>query len=120
VPIKREAFLELRRWIDQAALCLAAEVRQDYRNFRIERGFLTYDDQVFLALELMRHPKVGPEVREESVRVILDEAQDTDPSQFSLVLELSRRANAAGDWLETKRDVPSLGHFCMVGDFQQS
>jgi ATP-dependent exoDNAse (exonuclease V) beta subunit len=119
-PIKREAFLELRRWIDQAALCLAAEVRHDYRNFRIERGFLTYDDQVFLALELMRHPKVGPEVREKSFRVILDEAQDTDPRQFSLLLELSRPSNATGDWLETKRDGPRLGHFCMVGDFQQS
>jgi len=120
VPIKREAFLELRRWIDQAALCLAAEVRHDYRNFRIERGFLTYDDQVFLALELMRHPKVGPEVREKSFRVILDEAQDTDPRQFSLLLELSRPPNATGDWLEKKRDGPRPGHFCMVGDFQQS
>ena len=120
VPIKREAFDQLRRWIDRAALCLAAEVRRDYRDFRIERGFLTYDDQVFLALELMRHPKVGPEIREKSFRVILDEAQDTDPRQFSLLLELARPTAAMGDWLETKRDGPRQGHFCMVGDFQQS
>ncbi len=122
VPIKREAFREVRRWIDQAALCLAAEVRCDYRNFRIEHGFLTYDDQVFLALELTRHPKVGPEIREKSFRVILDEAQDTDPRQFSLLLELSRPPAAKGDWLEDRSRLagPRPGYFCMVGDFQQS
>src|SRR2546423_10582125 len=120
VPIKREAFAPLRRWIDRAALCVAAEVQRDYREFRIERGFLSYDDQVALALELMKHPKVGRDIREKSLRVILDEAQDTDPRQFSLLLELTRLAEASGDWLETKSDPPRPGHFCMVGDFQQS
>ena len=120
VQIKRAAFAPLRRWMDQASLCAAAEVQRDYRGFRIERGLLTYDDQVALALELIRHPKVGREIREKSFRVILDEAQDTDPRQFSLLLELSRPADATGDWLKTKRDHPRAGHFCMVGDFQQS
>jgi ATP-dependent exoDNAse (exonuclease V) beta subunit len=120
VQIKRAAFAPLRRWIDQASLCVAAEVQRDYRAFRIERGLLTYDDQVALALELIRHPKVGREIREKSFRVILDEAQDTDPRQFSLLLEMTRPPAAAGDWLETKRDHPRAGHFCMVGDFQQS
>src|SRR5256714_1550379 len=120
VRIKREAFALLRRWTDQASLCVAAEVQRNYRAFRIERGWLTYDDQVALALELMKHPKVGREIREKSFRVILDEAQDTDPRQFSLLLELTRLAEASGDWLETKSDPPRPGHFCMVGDFQQS
>jgi ATP-dependent exoDNAse (exonuclease V) beta subunit len=120
VRIKREAFAPLRRWIDQASLCVAAEVQREYRAFRIERGLLTYDDQVALALELIKHPKVGPEIRAKSFRVILDEAQDTDPRQFSLLLELARPPAAAGDWLENKADPPQPGHFCMVGDFQQS
>jgi len=120
VRIKREAFAPVRRWIDQAALCVAAEVQRDYRAFRIERGLLTYDDQIALALGLTKHPKIGREIREKSFRVILDEAQDTDPRQFSLLLELTRRPAAAGDWLETKTDAPRPGHFCMVGDFQQS
>ena len=120
VRIKREVFAPLRRWIDQAALCVASEVQRDYRAFRMERGLLTYDDQIALALELTKHPKIGPEVREKSFRVILDEAQDTDPRQFSLLLELTRPPRATGDWLETKRDNPRPGHFCMVGDFQQS
>jgi ATP-dependent exoDNAse (exonuclease V) beta subunit len=120
VRIKREAFAPVRRWIDQAALCVAAEVQGDYREFRIERGLLTYDDQIALALELTKHPKIGHEIRERSFRVILDEAQDTDPHQFSLLLELTRPPKATGDWLETKADPPRPGHFCMVGDFQQS
>ena len=120
VRIKREAFAPLRQWIDQASLCVAAEVQRDYRAFRIARGLLTYDDQVALALELVNHPKVGREIREKSFRVILDEAQDTDPRQFSLLLELTRPPAARGDWLENKSDPPRPGHFCMVGDFQQS
>jgi ATP-dependent exoDNAse (exonuclease V) beta subunit len=120
VRIKREAFATLRRWIDQAALCVATEVQRDYRAFRIERGLLTYDDQIALALELTRHSKIGREIREKSFRVILDEAQDTDPRQFSLLLELARPPQATGDWLETRREGPRPGHFCMVGDFQQS
>jgi ATP-dependent exoDNAse (exonuclease V) beta subunit len=95
-------------------------VLRDYREFRIERGLLTYDDQIALALELTKHPKIGREIREKSFRVILDEAQDTDPRQFSLLLELTRPPKATGDWLETKTDGPHPGHFCMVGDFQQS
>src|ERR1700736_6656329 len=120
VRIKREAFAPVRRWIDQAALCVAAEVQCDYREFRIARGLLTYDDQIALALELTKHPKIGREIREKSFRVILDEAQDTDPRQFSLLLELARPHKATGDCLETKTDPPRPGHFCMVGDFQQS
>src|SRR6266567_1637896 len=120
VRIKREAFAPIRRWIDQAALCVAAEVQRDYREFRIERGFLTYDEQIALALALTKHTKIGREIREKSFRVILDEAQDTDPRQFSLLLELARPPEAAGEWLETRRDHPRPGRFCMVGDFQQS
>jgi ATP-dependent exoDNAse (exonuclease V) beta subunit len=131
VRIKREAFAPVRRWIDQAALCVAAEVQRDYREFRIERGLLTYDDQITLALELTKHPKIRREIREKSFRVILDEAQDTDPRQFSLLLEIARPPDATGTWLEdgatAHRAVatepgapPRPGHFSMVGDFQQS
>src|SRR5437016_2974112 len=73
VRIKREAFAPIRRWIDQAALCVAAEVERDYREFRIERGLLTYDDQIALALELTKHPKIGREIREKTFREILND-----------------------------------------------
>jgi ATP-dependent exoDNAse (exonuclease V) beta subunit len=120
VPIWREAFAPLRKWFDRCALCVAAEVQRDYREFRLERGMLTYDDQVALALELMRHPEAARQIRENNFRVLLDEAQDTDPRQFSLLLEISRPPKANSDWLTSRHDHPQPGHFCMVGDFQQS
>ena len=77
-------------------MCVAAEVQRDYRDFRLERGVLTYADQIALADELMQHPIAGRRMREENFRVILDEAQDTDPAQFSV---LTRNcATARSDW----------------------
>jgi ATP-dependent exoDNAse (exonuclease V) beta subunit len=116
----RESLAPLRRWVANAALCVAAEVQRDYRDFRLERGVVTYADQIALADELLQHPAAGRRVREQNFRVILDEAQDTDPAQFSVLLEIARPPDASGYWLETKTDPPRAGHFCMVGDFQQS
>ena len=115
-----EAFIPLRRWVNQAAICVAAEVQRDYRNFRLERGVVTYADQIALADELLQHPEAARRLRELDHLVILDEAQDTDPAQFSVLLELTRPPEATGRWLETKADPPRPGRFSMVGDFQQS
>ena len=115
-----ETFAPLRKWVTDSAMCVAAEVQRDYRDFRLMRGVLTYADQVALADELMQHPIAGRRVREENFRVILDEAQDTDPAQFSVLTEITRPPEATGRWLETQTDPPRPGHFCMVGDFQQS
>jgi ATP-dependent helicase/nuclease subunit A len=116
----REAFAPLRKWVADAALCVAAEVQRDFRDFRLERGVVTYADQIALADELLQHPSAARRVREQNFRVILDEAQDTDPAQFSVLLEITRPPDATGRWLETRTDPPRPGHFCMVGDFQQS
>jgi ATP-dependent exoDNAse (exonuclease V) beta subunit len=116
----KEAFAPLRTWVAEAALCVAAEVQRDFRDFRIERGLVTYPDQVALADELLQHPIASRRLREENFRVILDEAQDTDPAQFSVLTEITRPPDATGRWLETKIAPPQPGHFCMVGDFQQS
>ena len=116
----REAFAPLRRWVADSALCVAAEVQRDYRDFRLERGVVTYADQIALAEELLQNPAAARRVREQNFRVILDEAQDTDPAQFSVLLEITRPPEATGRWLETQVDPPRPGHFCMVGDFQQS
>jgi ATP-dependent exoDNAse (exonuclease V) beta subunit len=115
-----EVFAPLRSWVAEAALCAAAEVQRDFRDFRIERGLVTYPDQVALADELLQHPIASRRLRGENFRVILDEAQDTDPAQFSVLTEITRPPDATGRWLETEADPPQPGHFCMVGDFQQS
>lgn len=122
VGVWREAFRPLRDWVNACALCVAAEVQRDYREFRLERGLVTYTDQVALAGELMRLPDVARRIREKIYRVILDEAQDTDPQQFFVLLEIARPPEASGAWLENPAGSagPRPGHFCMVGDFQQS
>jgi ATP-dependent exoDNAse (exonuclease V) beta subunit len=122
VPVWREAFRPLRDWVNACALCVAAEVQRDYREFRLERGLVKYADQISLAGELMRLPNVARRIRENNYRIILDEAQDTDPQQFFVLLEVARSIEATGAWIEdpTRLVGPRPGHFCMVGDFQQS
>ena len=116
----REAFQPLRDWINACALCVAGEVQRDYRDFRWQRGVVTYADQVALAAELFRLPAVAEKIRQQDYRVILDEAQDTEPAQFYVLIESARPPSARQTWTETIGDPPRPGHFCMVGDFQQS
>jgi ATP-dependent exoDNAse (exonuclease V) beta subunit len=116
----QEKFAPLRKWICDAATCVAAEVQRDYLNFRLDHGLVTYGDQVALAEELLEHPVAVQRIREENFRVILDEAQDTEPLQFSVLLEATRPPEASGLWLQDRHLGPRPGHFCMVGDFQQS
>ena len=107
----REKFSPFRKWINAAATCVAAEVQRDYRDFRLERGLVTYADQVALAKELLQHPVAAQHIRENNLRVILDEAQDTAPAQFSVLLEAARPAVATGEWLQSRESAPPAGHF---------
>jgi ATP-dependent exoDNAse (exonuclease V) beta subunit len=116
----REAFRPLREWASECASCVAAELQRDYREFRLARGAITYRDQIALVAELLRLPDVARRIRAKNYRVLLDEAQDTDPQQFFVLLEIARPMDASGEWLQTKRGDARPGHFCMVGDFQQS
>src|SRR6266699_3644209 len=111
----QEKFAPLRKWI-----CVAADVQRDYLDFRLDHGLVSYGDQIALAEELLQHPVAAQRIREESFRVILDEAQDTEPLQFSVLLEATRPPEAKGLWLQERHLGPRPGHFCMVGDFQQS
>jgi ATP-dependent exoDNAse (exonuclease V) beta subunit len=116
----RNAFQPVRDWVNACALCVAAEVQRAYRDFRFERGVVSYAHQVALAAELMRQPDVVRRIREKNYRVILDEAQDTNPEQFLVLLEIARPPEATGLWRDERQAPPRPGHFCMVGDFQQA
>jgi len=115
VRLWRDAFRQLREWVNACASCVAAEVQRAYRDFRFERGLVTYADQVALAGALMRQPDVVRRIRERNYRIILDEAQDTTPQQFFVLLEIARAPE-----MHEQPSPPRPGHFCMVGDFQQS
>lgn len=120
VQVWQGAFTPLREWIRCCSLRVAAEVEEKYRAFRIARGVLTYDDQVTLALDLLHDAGAARRIREKGYCVILDEAQDTDPAQFSVLLEIARPVEATGDWHTGRCAPPEPGRFCMVGDFQQA
>lgn len=115
-----EAFRPLREWLGAASWTIAREVASTFRGFRLSRGQMTYDDQVALAAELMRHPRAGAAIRAEGYRVILDEAQDTDREQFVVLTEVAREPGATGIWMDGSVGGPAPGRFAMVGDPQQS
>src|SRR5207244_7655672 len=94
---------------------MAADVQRDYRDFRLARGAITYADQVALATELLRIPEVAKRIRQKNYRVILDEAQDTDPDQFFVLTEIAVPPSQGYVVIR-----PRAVHFSMVGDFQQS
>lgn len=119
-PTWEAALAPVTQWRQQAALFVAGEIAQAYRTFRLRQGFMTFQDQVTLAAELLRHPEAARRIRAKGYRVILDEAQDTDPAQFNVLLEMTRPPEAKGSWPATPAEPPRPGHFCMVGDFQQS
>jgi ATP-dependent helicase/nuclease subunit A len=110
----------LDRWLRAACLRCGTELAREFRQHRVNRGVVTFDDQVSLARDLCRHPEAGRRMRECGYRMILDEAQDTDPGQFDVLIELARPPGAKQSWLEEGGDPPRPGHFSMVGDFQQS
>ncbi len=115
----------LKDWLADAGAALAAELAERYRIYRFERGVQTYADQVDAALAVLRDRPTLERIRAEGWRVILDEAQDTDPQQFAVLVEIARPVGAEPRaWPNAdgalRAEGPRDGHFCLVGDGQQS
>lgn len=115
-----ELFSPFRRRAMGHVLRMASWVSDEYQRYRVEQGWLSFDDQLRLASRLVRLPIPGRLIREAGYRIILDEAQDTDPEQFDVLMEISRSPEATEPWRETRENPPLPGCFCMVGDPQQS
>lgn len=115
-------FAPLKDWLAEAGAVLAAELAGRYRAWRFERGVQTYADQIDAAMAVLRDRAILERIRAEGWRVILDEAQDTDPQQFAVLVEITRPAGAElGAWPGTEgAEGPREGHFCLVGDGQQA
>ena len=115
----------LKTWLAAAAAVLAAELARRYRAWRFERGVQTYADQIDAALAVLEHDVLLDRIRAEGWRIILDEAQDTDPQQFAVLVEIARPPGAArGAWPSpagrARVPGPRPGHFSLVGDGQQA
>ncbi len=116
----REVFGPLRQWRRDASAWLAASVAESFAKYRRRTAQLTFDDLVQLAARLLRQPEARDLLRARGWRIILDEAQDTDPTQFVVLSELTRKPGDDGIWIDGASPGPRDGHFCMVGDPQQS
>ena len=116
----RRLFAPIKGWLAQAGGILAAELSLRYRAWRLDRGVQTYADQVETARSILDDPSMLERVRAEGWRVLLDEAQDTDPKQFAVLVEITRPPGAPPEtWPSGAGEGPRPGHFCMVGDAQQ-
>ncbi|HWA25610.1 MAG TPA: UvrD-helicase domain-containing protein [Lacunisphaera sp.] len=114
-------FLPVKGWLAEAGAALAGELALRYRAWRFDRGVQTYADQVEAALAVLRDAITLERVRAEGWRVILDEAQDTDPQQFAVLVEITRPpGEPIGTWPAGNGRGPRPGHFCLVGDGQQA
>ncbi len=121
VELHADYFAPVKAWLADAGAALAGELALRYRAWRFDRGVQTYADQVEAALAVLDDTATLERIRAEGWRVVLDEAQDTDPQQFAVLVEIARPPGAPlGTWPAGRGAGPRAGHFCMVGDGQQS
>ncbi len=115
---KREALVDVLVEGAMLAAMEEARLRQEYE-FRM--GSYSFNGQIVLAYRLLKMKEVRDTVLGRGYRVILDEAQDTDPLQFKLLMEITRPVDSDPyDWPKGGGQGPRSGHFCMVGDKQQA
>ncbi len=77
-------------WQKNTYLYLTNECAKRYQQFKIDNNVLTYDDLINLALEITSD-KIYRKNNIDRYSIILDEAQDTDPEQFKILLNLANK-----------------------------
>ena len=109
-------------WLNRAAGCLAARIARAFRDYRLDKGLMTYRDQVFWCRQLLAQPAILSRLRQREYLVILDEAQDTDTDMFAILTEITRPDGAPlGGWPSDEgANGPLPGRFSFVGDDQQA
>jgi ATP-dependent exoDNAse (exonuclease V) beta subunit len=92
------------------------DLAERFEQFRLREGRFTFHDLVKFSIHLLHH-EVAKNLLCNSF-IILDEAQDTDPQQFELLLRIAQPPSVIN--VDFGNNPPLPGHFCMVGDPQQS
>lgn len=62
-----------------------AECAEDYRSYKRERGLLDYDDLLVAWDKMLEHPEVGAAIRQRFRYVLVDEHQDSNALQCSII-----------------------------------
>ncbi len=94
---------------------LAVSVRAAYRDARVSRRVLDYDDLLLRTRDLLiSHPEVRRHYTERFRAVLVDEHQDTDPVQQEILTLLIGAETMAGQSIE------GAPRWCVVGDAKQA
>lgn len=106
-------------WLQNSHQYLVSNYIKQYQNFRITNNTLTYDDLIDLTLKLLSD-KTYRKKNIPHYQIILDEAQDTDPSQFKILLNLANE-NCYDQILNNSDGNNAVDFsFSMVGDPKQT
>src|SRR5439155_25761631 len=75
--------------VGQRFLRVAGEAVRAYREVKLQRGVVDFQDLLVLARDLLRdHPEVRERLQRRFRYLLIDELQDTDPVQMELVENL--------------------------------
>ena len=99
-------------------LSLAAELYLSFQHQKFSRGVLDFDDLIFFTNRLLQKQQIHAWVRwklETAIQhILVDEAQDTSPMQWSVV------SNLLSEFFESEDEEPLPRTFFAVGDYKQS
>ncbi|MEK9598479.1 MAG: double-strand break repair helicase AddA [Alphaproteobacteria bacterium] len=99
-------------------LSLAAELYLSFQHHKFSRGVLDFDDLIFFTNQLLQKQQIHAWVRwklETAIQhVLVDEAQDTSPMQWSVI------SNLLSEFFESEDEEPLPRTFFAVGDYKQS
>ncbi|MDR0351601.1 MAG: UvrD-helicase domain-containing protein [Puniceicoccales bacterium] len=117
LEIYESTIMPLIDWAANTYGHILNKIHNDFLAYRLHLGKLTFDDLIKLANQILYHGQnYDEEIKSKKYSIILDEAQDTDPEQFKLLLGLIDKGWVENDY----KTFPTTGRFCMVGDPQQS
>jgi|GEM_PF-2295526 len=101
-----ETFELFFSWLGENAYRFAKKLAQDYFDYRLTNGYLKHSDLIYHAKNLLKETKVQDFFKQQKIVILLDEAQDTDVSQFQ--------------YLQALCSLNPENRFSMVGDPQQA
>jgi len=118
MAVVRPALTEWRRFLYAQIEAFVYPAVQDYGDFRVQRGRLTFDDLLRICVHILKEsPAARSFFSEKYSRILVDEFQDTDPLQAEALFLLSSSDINERDWRACR---PRPGSLFIVGDDKQS